>query len=251
MNFFKNFKYGLNKHSTELLTIAGIIGFGTTVGLSIRAYETCKNNIYARAEELDMAVDDLPIKEVINVSWKPMILPVLTFATSTACIIFAEKKILKRNAALAIAYKGAEAALTEFKSQAKEELGEEKVKQIEEKVVEKHIQETKPDNIISTGHGNDLIYDYMTGRMFYSNRNYVDHCINTVNKQMLNERYVTLSDLYDQLDWPHTGLSDMIGWNVDKHGLITPSWTSTDIDGKLCWSLTFYVLPSEYFIDRY
>ena len=37
-----------------------------------------------------------------------------------------------------------------------------------------------------------------------------------INRRLLSEMFVSLNELYDELDLPHCGIGDDIGWNIDE-----------------------------------
>lgn len=122
----------IKNKASELLIGIGIFGMAGACYFSAKAYEQCKKSLEERKKALN--VEKLPVKEVIKVCWKPMILPTLSFTTSALCILGSHNMMLKKNAALALAAKASETALVDFKEVTKKTVGEEAFKEIEKKV---------------------------------------------------------------------------------------------------------------------
>jgi hypothetical protein len=221
---FKSARRFIEQNSSQILTGIGLIGFAATIPLSIKAYNKCMEDLDARREEL--GVDELTTGEVVKICWKPMIIPTLMFATSSACVIGAQQKILKKNAALIAAYKTAETSLAEWKNQTKAEIGEEKYKALQEKVVEKEMQEAQVPAKTYLDSNKNLYYDGVYGGYFYATelevykafeetRSDLEWCKNT---QVSNyEEYVPLTDLYWRLHHEPIGIGDDWGYPVSKY----------------------------------
>lgn len=121
-----NMKTTMAKHSPEILTGFGIIGLGTTVVLAVKATPKALEMIEDKKEE--EGVSKLTLVDTVKVAWKPYIPAAISFVATTACFIGANSVHVKRNAALAAAYKLSETALLEYKDQVVETIGEKKRK---------------------------------------------------------------------------------------------------------------------------
>jgi hypothetical protein len=215
---FKNVKELAVKHTPEILTGIGIAGMLTTTYLAVRATPTALT-IIEEAKKKE-GVDELTPLQTVKVAWKPYIPAAVTAIASTACLVGASSVHLRRNAALATAYKISETALTEYKEKAIEVVGEKKEQAIREKVAEDRIK-TNPvgkNEVFITGKGETLFLDPMSKRYFKSDIDHVRKVENILNKQMLHDitGYVSLSDFYDELGLAHTAMSDDLGWNVNN-----------------------------------
>ena len=89
---FQTIKKFVMKNATQILTISGIFGFGVSCISAARAYEECKELTRKRKEELK--VEKLPAGEIVKTCWKPCVLPLLCFGTSTGCILYAQNILL-------------------------------------------------------------------------------------------------------------------------------------------------------------
>jgi hypothetical protein len=115
-----------------------------------------------------------------------------------------------------------EKALTEFQDKTKEIAGPKKAQEIADSVKAEHIKEAPPEKVptvLNTGHGTTLCLDDQSGRYFYSNPEDIRKAFNIINKRIMDEYYVSLNELYDELGLPPITLGDDLGFNVDD-GLV-------------------------------
>ena len=258
-----------SQHSPEILTCIGIAGMVTTTILAVKAtpkalrlineekdrqnkdlYEEAQNNGY----ESCARVDQLKPIEVVKVTWKCYVPAVVTGVFSIACLIGAQSVNARRTAALATAYKLSETALAEFKDAAVDVIGEDKVKEVKQKIAENKVEKMTSDEnrakVIVTGDGDTLFIDPFSNAQFQSSKNKIDAAVNELNRRMLTEMNVSLSELYDELGLEHTATSDDLGWRIDK-GYIDVSLSDAIVkDGKAYVVMDFLVRP-EYGYDKY
>lgn len=231
------------KHSPEILTGLGIAGMITTTVLAVKATPKALDLINDRKDELD--TEKLPPIEAVKAAWKCYIPAAVTCATSTACLIGASSVHLKRNAALATAYKLSESAISEYKDAVIDKLGEKKEQTIRDKVAEEKMKKNpvSSSEVFITEKGNTLCYDTISGRYFKSDIDRIKRAENAINKQLLDEMYVSLNDLYDELDLDHTKLGDELGWKIDD-GLVELYFSSQLADdGTPCVVMDFARAP--------
>ena len=233
----------VTKHSPEILTGLGIAGMITTTVLAVKATPKALDLINDRKDELE--TEKLPPIEAVKTAWKCYIPAAVTCATSTACLIGASSVHLKRNAALATAYKLSESAISEYKDAVIDKLGEKKEQTIRDKVAEEKIKKNpvSSSEVFITEKGNTLCYDTISGRYFKSDIDRIKRAENAINKQLLDEMYVSLNDLYDELDLDHTKLGDELGWKIDD-GLVELYFSSQLADdGTPCVVMDFTRAP--------
>lgn len=248
--FVKNVKNLAIEHSPEILTGIGIAGTIITTCLAVKATPKALQLIEAKKEE--MGVDKLTPIDTVKVAWKPYIPAAVTGVASIACIIGATSVNVRRNAALATAYKLSEAALTEYKEKAVEVVGEKKEQAIREKIAEDKVKENpvSKNEVFVTGKGETLFLEPLSKRYFKSDIDYIRKAENLLNKQMLHDitGYVSLSDFYDEIGLDRTSISDEIGWNVNNlidiefHAALTE-------EEKPCIALDYPVNPKYKYYD--
>lgn len=239
----KTIRSGLAKHSPAILTALGITGMiGTTV-LAVKATPKALDLIENKKEELDK--DKLTVVETVKATWKCYVPAAITCATSAACLIGASSVHTKRNAALATAYKLSESALIEYRDKVVETIGEKKEQSVRDAIAKDHVEKNPITNneVIITDRGYTLCYDELSGRYFYSDIEKIKKAANELNRQMLNDMYVSLNELYYELGLEGTKLGEQMGWNVDR-GLIDLKFSATvSADDRPCIVLDYRVPP--------
>lgn len=245
----KDIGRGVSKHSPEILTGVGIAGIFTTVVLAVnatpKALELIEEEKKLKKEETPDADDvKLTKTETVKMAWKPYIPAAISGVVSIGCIIGANSVHARRNAALYSAYKLSETALMEFKDKAVEVVGEDKVKNIKQKIAEDKVDQQPVSNseVIITEKGNVLCLDSVSMRYFKSDIETIKRSVNILNKRLLNEMYISLTDLYMEIGLSPTSISDDLGWNIDDDFDISFSSTIAD-DGTPCIVLDYHVAP--------
>ena len=223
--FFKTARSAVVKHSPEILTGVGIAGMITTTVLAVQATPKALRLIEEKKKEDH--VDKLTPLDTVKVAWKPYIPAAATCVLSTTCLIGASSVNSRRNAALAAAYNLSKTALADYKEKVIETIGEKKEEAIRDKVAKKKVEENTVANssIIITDDGNTLCLETVSMRYFRSDIDKIRKVVNELNRRMLSEMYISLSEFYDELDLPHTANSDELGWNIDV-GLIEVSFSA-------------------------
>ena len=132
---------------------------------------------------------------------------------------------MRRTAAFAAAYKISQEALETYKEETAKAVGEEKANEITKKANEKAVNSNLNDGVEDTGLGDVTIYDSVVGKKFKSTWNRVEAAVNELNRQMLEDDYVTLNDFYNILGVDAVGIGYQIGWTIDA-GLLSVKPTS-------------------------
>ena len=241
----KSAQVWMSKHSPEILTGLGIAGMVTTTILAVKATPKAIKLIDKKKEELELKSDDkLTIAETVQAAWKPYIPAAVTGTVSVACLVGASSVNLRRNAALAAAYHLSETALTEYREQVIETIGKNKEKNIRHKVDKARVDNNPPrDNeVILTGDGNTLCYDYHSGRYFKTSIDKLKKVENELNARLLREDFISLNDFYDEIGLSFTQMGDDLGWHVEK-GLIEFSFSSQLVNDTPCLVLNYSTAP--------
>lgn len=253
--FFKAARNTASKHSPEILTGIGIAGMITTTVLAVKAtpkaLELIKEAEQSKKDETTGLRQDgikstkLKPVEVVKVTWKCYIPATLLGLASVGCLIGANSVNLRRKAALATAYKLSETALAEYKEKVIETVGEEKAKDIKSAIAKDKMEKnpvTKSEVII-TDKGESLFCDSISGRYFKSDMNTIEKAVNTINRRLLNEMSVSLTEFYSEIGLSPTSLSEELGWNMND-GQIEIDFSSqiTD-DGRPCIYIEYEIAP--------
>ena len=229
------------KHTPEILTGVGIAGMFTMGVLAVKETPKALKAIDAEkkrlSEELGEPVDNLTPVETVKVTWKYYVPAAVTGVISAGCLIGASSTNLRRNAALATAYKLSETALSEYKDKVIETMGERKEKTVREKVAQEQIKKNPVTNteVIVTEQGNSRFHDPMSGRHFTSTIDKIKKAENNLNNTMLHDitGYATLNEFYDEIGLPHTDVGDNFGWNttnlvkIDFYPILEEDGTAT------------------------
>ena len=266
-NFFKGVQSTLIKYSPEILTGIGIAGMITTTVIAVKstpkALSLIDKELKRQNKELadeaerngEVGFDEIsklkPI-DVLKVTWKCYIPTVTIGAASIACLIGASSVHSKRNAILATAYKLSETAFSEYKEKVIETIGEKKEEVIRDKVHKERMEKdpVSKNEVFITDSGETLCYDYNTGRYFKSDIEKIRRAINTLNKKMLLDGYVSLNEFYEEIGIARTSTGDRLGWNTDSDLLDLNFSSQLTEDGKPCLVIDFKVEP-KYDFDRF
>lgn len=250
-----------SKHSPELLIGLGVAGLISAIGLGIKATpkaiklmelekerqnEELKNEARRNNCTEVGLIDRLSKKDSLRVVWKCYVPTVVTAAVSVGCIIGGSKTSLKRNAAIATAYKITENAFSDYKEEVVKTIGEKKEQVIKEKVAEKRLKKESIENkeVIVTSGGDIWCYDSVFGKLFKSSKNAIDKAINTINKTMISDMYVSLNDFYYELGIPPIEIGDDMGWNINDTDLVSVTYGSTiAANGEPCLTITYNIGP--------
>lgn len=252
----KNMQHTLGKYSPQILTGIGVAGMITTVVLAVKATPKALELIEDRKEELDAG--KLTVVDTIKAAWKPYVPAAVTGVLSTVCIIGGNAVGTRRTAALAAAYKVSETALHEYKDAIVETVGEEKAKEVKEKVAQNKLDKNPvvEKQIIVTNKGTFLCYDSLSGRYFQSDIETIRKAQNDINDYLFSEDYASLNMFYDFLGLEHTRLGAELGWKIDSGTLqiefdsILASDKSQGIaPGTPCLVLDYNVAP-KYEFDK-
>ena len=240
--FIKRISNGVVKHSPEILTGIGIAGMITTTVLAVKATPKAIKLIELAKEEKE---DELTKTEVIKAAWKPYIPAAVTGAMSVACLVGGSSVHARRNAALMTAYQISTTALNDYKEAALEVVGEEQVKMVKDKVAKKKVEENPVKNteVVITGKGKTLCYDEQGGRYFESDPELIKKAENIINKKLINEMYVSLNELYDEIGLRRTKLGDNLGWNIDDGLLEIEFSAQLSDDDQPCLVIDYSIAP--------
>ena len=241
-NFIKSTKGFMHKHSPEILTGIGVAGMITSTVLAVKATPKALRLLEEAQKEKE---DLLTSVEIVKAAWKPYIPAIVTGVMSTACIIGASAVNAKRNAALATAYTISERALLTYRDKVVETIGEKKEKDIRQKVAQEEV-DTKPlssSQVYITQKGETMCMDRISGRYFKSDIDQIKKAVNELNRQILCQNYISLTQFYNLIGLDSIKSSDYLGWNIDD-GMIEVEFSAclTD-DGEPCLVMDFGTAP--------
>ena len=241
----------LTKYSPGILTGIGITGMIGATFMAVKATPKALYLIEAKKEESE--VEELTPVETIKTCWKCYIPATLTTVLSAVCLIGASTVSAKRNDALATAYSISEAALREYQEKVVEVVGEKKEKAVRDAVAKDQIERdpvTKSEVVIIDSNSNTLCYEPLSGRYFKSTIDKIKKAEIKLDRQMIQEMYVSLNDFYWEIGLDGTDLGDKMGWNLIK-GYMDLSFSSQLADDGTPCAVIVYGIPPVYDYQNY
>ena len=241
----------LTKYSPGILTGIGITGMIGATFMAVKATPKALYLIEAKKEESE--VEELTPIETIKTCWKCYIPATLATVLSIICLIGASTVSAKRNAALATAYSISEAALREYQEKVVEVVGEKKEKAVRDAVAKDQIERdpvTKSEVVIIDSNSNTLCYEPLSGRYFKSTIDKIKKAEIELDRQMIQEMYVSLNDFYWEIGLDGTDLGDKMGWNLSK-GYMDLSFSSQLADDGTPCAVIVYGIPPVYDYQHY
>lgn len=241
----------LTKYSPGILTGIGITGMIGATFMAVKATPKALYLIEAKKEESE--VEELTPIETIKTCWTCYIPATLTTVLSAVCLIGASTVSTKRNAALATAYSISEAALREYQEKVVEVVGEKKEKAVRDAVAKDQIEKdpvTKSEVVIIDSNSNTLCYEPLSGRYFKSTIDKIKKAEIKLDRQMIQEMYVSLNDFYWEIGLDETDLGDKMGWNLSK-GYMDLSFSSQLADDGTPCAVIVYGIPPVYDYQNY
>lgn len=249
----KTFRNTLAKNSPTILMGLGMAGGVSTLIMAIKAtpkaLKLIEDEQNRREDEcmVSQAVepDQLTKLDIIRKTWKCYLPAAVMAGLTVVCFVGANSVNSRRRAAIASAYALSESALKELQTKVIETVGEKKAQEIKDSIAQDKVTKNpvKDTGIIMTNTGNTLCYDQMSGRYFRSDIEKIKQTINEMNRYLLDEMWITMNELYDELGLERTGFGSDMGFSVDN-GLIDPKFSSTlTSTGEPCLVLDFSIHP--------
>lgn len=224
-------------NSHTILTGVGVAGSISTAVLTGRA-------AFKAAHHLSEAPAQHTRRGMIEETWKFYIPPVAIGLITVTSIVLANRVAGKEAAAIAAAYAVSEQAFTEYREKVIEKIGEVKEGEVRDNIAEARMQ-TDPLNsreIILAGTGDVLCYDILSGRYFQSSKQEILAAENTVNYEIVNYMFCSLSRFYEEIGLPANGMSDEMGFNANRRCRVRFS-AQVSSDGRPCLAIDFLELP--------
>lgn len=246
--------FKFNKHSPEILIVAGVVGTVASAVMACKATLKVNDILEETKVEIDKVktvVADESISEekyseqdakkdlaVIyahaGLKFAKLYGPSIILGALSVTSILASNNILrKRNLALAAAYKAVDTGFKEYRSRVVERFGEEldrelrynvKAKEIEETVTDKNGKEKTVKKTINVADPNvysDYARCYDDGCKGWEkdseyNLMFLRHTQEFMNQKLRAQGYLFLNDVYDALGIPRTRAGQVVGWIYDE-----------------------------------
>lgn len=233
----------VSRNSSSILTGLIVSGVVTTGVLSAQGMKYSMQEIEDREIETGELVER---KDAIKMSI-PYYIPAATIGGMTiACVFGLNYTHAKRMATLAGLYSFTESSLKGYRSKLIEELGPKKAQKIDDSIAQDILDQnpSQDHTIIETGYGNTLCYDVLSGRYFRSDIETIKSARNDFNYKLMNQavRWLSVNDLYYELNLAMIELGDDKGWNTDR--LLEMDFYSKLSDkGEPCLVIKYPVTP--------
>ena len=246
-NSVSTVKKGMYDNAPLILAICGAAGSVTALYMAFKTAPKAKEIL----EQLDIPEDATKTqilwektKAVAPIVAAPLILE----TASLACMFGSYKSSSKRLATLGTAYAISESRFREYQRRVVEELGKTKEEKIRAKAMKDKMDGTeKPKEVEKDFEdGKYWCYDGMSGRWFRSTRQEIEDARNELNRRLIDENYVSLNDLYDEIDDSRLATSELgeeFGWNADNCKIDFKFYPLTDRSGNPALGIDFYVRP--------
>jgi hypothetical protein len=246
--------YFVSDHSTGILTGIGVAGTVATAYLTgkavLKADRILAEEQAARHREFKpgegMPHPEMSGEEKFKLVWHVYIPPVAAGTSTILAIIMANRLASKEAAALTAAYVLSERSFQEYKEKVVEKMGETKEQAVRDDMAKSRVAKQDPPagitEVILAGTGDVLCFDILTGRYFVSSMEKIRQAENKINFEIVNHQYASLSTFYDEIGLPPTGMSDMLGWNLENRLEIRFS-TQLTSDQRPCITIDFTYPP--------
>lgn len=241
---------------STVLTILGAIGIGVTVGLSINATSHAVKHIDREYDKLPDEVkdkkDDFTLLEKFKLTYKYYIPTMAVGAATITMFIVGNRIVVKQLKSVAALYSMTEAGAVAYQQKVLEQFGKKKAEAVEGAVA-KDEMDRNPETISNRvghsvcGENETRFYDRLSGRYFYSTMERVKDAVNRANAELLDQDFISLNHLYDELHLPRVEIGDELGWNTNcgrRESLIEMVYTPEfDRDGNVCTAFTSRIRP--------
>lgn len=228
-------------NSPTILTTVGVVGTITTAVLTGKATYSA---VLSELEDwpgwpMEDYKHGLPsAKERVRRHWKLYIPAVGSGVFTITAIVGANRIGTRRAAGIAAAFTLSEKAFVEYKEKVFEKLGADKERALRDELAQDRVNRTPGSTQVFISGTDVLCLDAYTGRYFQSNMESLRAAQNSVNSEVINNSYASLTDLYNALGIPKTIASDEVGWNTE-HMLDLKFSTTLTEDGRPCISISY------------
>ena len=249
MNFatiVKVIQTAVKDHASEILVGFGIAGMTTAGVFAVMATPKALEKIEEKKEELGK--DELTVKETI-VAAGPCYVPAAALAvTSAGCLIASVAVSKRQHAALATAYAISAEKLSTYQEKVTSVIGEKKEETIRNEIAKHEVQKNPPKNceIIITDKGNAICYDVLSGRYFKSSIDKIKEAVAELNRQMLDERYISLNEYYYAIGLDGIKIGELLGWCIETGYIQVRFSTTLTPDNEACIVVEYDIEPENY-----
>lgn len=241
-----------NKHDGAILTGVTLVSSTAAVVFALRDGPKCERIL--REKNAQGASNVEKAKALLPAASRTMIALGIAWGSS----ILNHKRSGEKIATLIEALSLSQSLRTEERKKMVEEVGEEKVQEVEKKVVTEMAQ-SKPvilNEVQNTGHGNFIFREPMTGQTFRANKDFVELTISKWSAKIReahvknwDDYEVTMTDIFDDLGLTRCGFADLFVWRAIDNDSIdvnlngTFEYEGSDGNTEPAYILDFYTKP--------
>lgn len=239
----------ISKNSPVILTSVAASGVLATAIFSAKGHLKAIDIIEKNTGYNHDGIMEAPSKtEAIKLTWKCYIPAGVCAGMTIGSIIALNRVHMRRNASLAAVYSITETAFKEYQNKVAETIGKNKEQAIRDEISKDKIRRNPAgvNEIFVTGRGGVQCYDVHSGRYFECDIEKIRRAVNTLNRELLTDMFLSVNDFYEEIGLPQIKLGDGVGWNVDD-GLIDISFSTQLTEEDVpCLVLNYEVAPNIY-----
>lgn len=240
----------IQKNSPVILTTLAVSGVVTTVIMAVRATPNASAKIDIAENEHYEATDgeesDISFKEKVKLCWKDYAPATVMGVITISCIVAANTVNARRQAAVSTAYILTESAFDKYKKKIIENFGERKHEKVQDDIVEERLatKAPEPGQIVLNNTNEHLCFDCWSGRYFKSSMEDLRRIENDLNRDLLDNLWVSLNDVYYKLDLEPVKVGEDLGWSIDGPSRIDFRYsTCLSANGEPTITIDFAVEP--------
>lgn len=226
----------------------------TLIGMGIGGFISAAVMCGKASIKADRILDDLEyyenreltLKEKVKATWRCYVPAFIVVAGSTYSILYGTNVLSKRNATLMASAGMMAETLNLYNNKIREVVGEEKADEIRREVGKEVLcKKSTPNKLVYSNEDDVLCFDSISGSYFVSSMAKLKDIEHILNKRMLTENYIMLSEYNTELGLESCYLGTVMGWHIDR-GFIDMEFDSQlTKDGKLALVVYHNVLPVE------
>lgn len=251
----------LSKIAKKVVENAPKILAGTSIALSIGAVGfAIKGTVLAvriedeRQEKIkngELPVPEHPRWETFKAVWKCYIPSATMLIASAGCSIYGTDIATSRTAIATAACKLTEAAFDDYRAEVREQIGEDKEKEIGRSIAQKKAEEQQmlatepPKTYVVSPYEEVLIQEKYTGEVIRSDINSIKEVINNINYRLSHSYidYISLMEYADEIGCQDCH-DEKLGWS-GAHCLLEPRFELGTCRGQPCFVLSMQTDPYE------